>query len=208
LFIAVRPARSVLGATGLLGVFTAWFGMVEAPLPMSIDQGAPAVPIWRLLAMGAAVLPVLALHSSLVDLEVVQTRRLRAMGRRYLSGLGLGCAASYLGICALALDPSVVGIIARAWFAWFGLALMAGAALGWRLAWTMPSVVAVVLWYWGYGGDGRYRWWEFSARPHDDLPSLFLTAALLVLGLIAYWATPWRRRRWIFWRTGRPSRQR
>ncbi|GGM32395.1 hypothetical protein GCM10012279_59180 [Micromonospora yangpuensis] len=94
------------------------------------------------------------------------------------------------------LRPAVLAVIARSWLAWLGLALLAGAILGWRLAWTLPAATAVVLWYWGYSGNQEYRWWEFSARPHDDLPSFLLSVALLAVGLTAYAATPWRLRRW------------
>ncbi|MFC4105208.1 hypothetical protein [Micromonospora zhanjiangensis] len=182
----------------LLGVLVAWFGLVRTPIPTAVEEGKATIPLWRMTAMGAASLPVLALSSPLADLELVATRRLRSMQRRYLAGLSGVCAVTYLALCAIVLHPSVVVIIARSWVAWFGLALVAGAALGWRLAWALPSAVAVVLWYWGYSGHERYQWWEFSARPHDDLPSLVLSIALLAAGLTAYAATPWRRRFWAF----------
>lgn len=193
-FIAVRPARTTLTVTVVLGALAAWIGSVEAPLPAAVNQGQATVPLWRMIAMGAAVLPVLALTSPLAGLELAATQRLRTMQRLYLAGLSTSCAAIYLASCAIVLSPAVVGIIARSWIAWFGLALTAGAVLGWRLSWTLPSAVAIVLWYWGYHEDQRYQWWEFSARPHDDLPSLLLSVTLLVAGLAAYAATPWRRR--------------
>ncbi|QOC94174.1 hypothetical protein [Micromonospora craniellae] len=196
LFLAVRPARTVLAVTVLLGALTAWFGLVQTTIPMAVQEGKPTIPLWRMIAMGAAVLPVLALTSPLADLEQVTTQRLRSMQRRYLAGLSVGCAAIYLFICSIMLHPAVLTITARSWIAWFGLALIAGAILGWRLAWTLPSGTALVLWYWGYSGNQHYQWWEFSARPHDDLPSLVLSVALLAAGLAAYAATPWRRRRW------------
>lgn len=200
LFLSVRPARSVLAGMVLLGALVTWFGMVEAPLPRTVEHDTAFVPLWRLLAMGAAVLPVIGLASPLAGLELAATRRLRSMQRFYLAGLGIGSAVIFLGISALTTQPAVVAIMARGWMGWFGLALLAGAVLGWRLAWTLPSVVAVVLWYWGFGGNDQYRWWEFSARPYDDVPSLVLSAALLAVGLAAYAATPWRRRRLTFWR--------
>lgn len=194
-FLTARPARSVLVAAALLGALTAWLGTRQASVPVAQTEGTAIIPLWRMLAMGAAVLPVLALHSRMADLEVVPTRRLRAWQRCYLAGMNLGCAALYLGISATALHPLVLVIIGRSWLGWCGLALIAGALLGWRLAWTLPATVSVVLIYWGYQGEGKYHWWEFSARPHDDLPSLLLSAALLAAGLVAYSATPWRRQR-------------
>ncbi|MFC8850033.1 MULTISPECIES: hypothetical protein [unclassified Micromonospora] len=196
LFLAVRPARTVLAATVLLGALTAWFGMVQAPFPTAVEEGRAIIPLWRMIAMGAAILPVFALTSPLAGLELVATRRLRSMQRRYLAGLSIGCAVVYLTICATVLQPPVVAIIARSWIAWLGLALLAGAILGWRLSWTLPAATAGVLWYWGFSGSDHYHWWDFSARPHDDLPSLLLSATLLLAGLTAYAATPWRRRRW------------
>lgn len=198
LFLKVRPVRTVVAATMLLGALTVWLGTLTTPIPTAVDQGGVTIPMWRLLAMGAAVLPALALHSPLADLEVVATRRLRTTHRLYLIGLCGGCAAIYLAICATTMPPAVLGIIARSWIAWFGLALIAGSVLGWRQAWTLPSLVAVALWYWGRGIEG-YQWWEFSARPYPDVPSLILSTTLLAAGLTAYGMTPWRRR--MLWRS-------
>lgn len=197
LFLAVRPVRSVLAGTVLLGGLAAWFGLVQTPIPTAIEEGKATIPLWRMIAMGAAVLPVLALTSPLADLEVVATQRLMSMQRRYLTSLSVGCLVIYLAISAIALHPAVLAITARAWAAWFGLALIAGSVLGWRLAWTLPAAASVVLWYWGFSGNEQYHWWEFSARPYDDPPSLFLSAALLIAGVAAYAVTPWRRRRWV-----------
>lgn len=196
LFLTVRPVRTVLAVTVLLGALTAWFGLIETPIPTAVDEGKAKIPLWRMLTMGVAVMPVLSLHSPLASLEMVATRRLRSMQRLYLAGLGIGSAGSFLGICTFVMQPEIIGVIARSWIAWFGLALTAGVTMGWRLAWTLPSLVAIVLFYWGYTGNQQYQWWEFSARPHDDLPSLILSATLLAIGLIAYAATPWRLRRW------------
>ncbi|MDG4765519.1 hypothetical protein O7632_15645 [Solwaraspora sp. WMMD406] len=200
LFLSARPAASILGVVVLLGALAAWFGTVKTPLPQAAGQDSAIIPLWRLLVMGAAVLPVIGLASPLAGLELAATRRLRSMQRFYLAGSGVGSAVIFLGISALAMQPAVVAIMARGWIAWFGLALVAGAVLGWRLAWTLPSVIAVVLWYWGFGGNDQYRWLEFSARPYDDVPSLVLSATLLAVGLAAYAVTPWRRRRLMFWR--------
>jgi hypothetical protein len=193
LFLRARPARSVLLLAVLLGGLTAWLGMREAPVPTAAPEASGVIPIWRLLAMAAAVLPVIALHSRLADLEVVATRRLRSAQRAYLAGMTGICAAVFLSISSIMIPPHILAIMGRSWLAWAGLALLAGVLFGWRLSWTLPAGTATVLIYWGYGGDG-YRWWEFSARPYDDLPSLLLSFALFAVGLFAYAATPWRRR--------------
>lgn len=199
-FLAVRRARSFLLAAVVLGALTVWRGTSAAPVPTAVELGQATIPIWRLLAMGAGVLPVLALHSQLADLEVVATRRLRSYQLRYLGGMSLACLVVYLGISAVVIQPLLLVIMARSWLAWFGLALVAGVVLGWRMAWTLPALAAAVLIYWGYQRGGRYEWWEFSARPHDDVSSLLVSLVLFGVGLAAYWLTPWRRRRLAFWR--------
>jgi hypothetical protein len=193
-FLAARQARPVFAAMILLGTLTAWLGTREASLPSLVAQGRAVIPLWRMLAMGAAVMPVISLQSRLADLEVVTTRSLRRLERLYMIGAGTGCAVIYLGISATTLHPLLLLVIARSWLAWFGLAVIAGVALGWRLAWTLPIALAAALWFWGMQNGGGYRWWEFSARPYDDVPSLVLSIGIFAAGLITYWATPWRRR--------------
>lgn len=199
-FLTVRRVPSALLAIVLAGALTAWLGMYETGLPMAARSNT-TVPLWRLLAMGAAVVPVVSLHSGLADVEVVATGRLRWAQRWYLVVAGVGGGVLYLAVSALTVPPSLLLIIARSWPAWLGLALVSGMVVGWRLAWTLPVATGSVLWYWGDQGNAHYRWWEFSARPSDDLPSLLLSAALLAVGLVAYSVTPWRRRRLAFWRS-------
>ncbi|NIL59532.1 hypothetical protein [Salinispora arenicola] len=194
LFFAIRSAPAVLAAAALLGAVTAWFGLVETPMPSALAQEKVTLPLYRLLVLGVAVLPVVALHSPLADLEVVATSRFRARQRLFLASLSASSAAIFLGTSALVISAPVVEIMARSWLAWFGLALISGSLLGWRLSWMLPSFVAVALWYWGTASSGQYQWWEFSARPSDDLPSHIISVVLLAAGLVMYAATPWRRR--------------
>lgn len=199
-FLSARRMLTVLAVTVVIGAFTSWLGTYQAALPSVVEREQPTIPLWRLFAVAVAVMPVVALHGQLADLEVIATRRLRCCQRIYLGGMGLGCTVVYLGLSSITLSPSTLLVIARSSLAWYGLALIAGVLLGWRLAWTLPMMVACILWYWGYQGDSQqYRWWEFSARPYHDLPSLLLSVVLLIVGLGTYWATPWRRRWLFFW---------
>ena len=162
LFVKTRAARTAVVGSIAVGVLTAWLGLVEARLPTAAEEGQAVIPLWRMLVIAAAVLPVLALSSPLASLEVTATHRLRRVQRYYIFSLATGSAVIYLSISALAIHFSLLAMIARASVAWFGLALLAGRLLGRRLAWTLPSIVAIVLWFWGYQKDG-YPWWEFTA---------------------------------------------
>ncbi|MFV2011272.1 MULTISPECIES: hypothetical protein [unclassified Micromonospora] len=194
IFLAVRRTRSILLAVAVCGVLTAWLGTVEVAVPSVVDHGQGRIPLWRLLAIGAAVLPVLAMQSHLADLEQGVTRSLSRMQRTYLAGMTVSCASIFLALAALTIDPEILLVMLRSWLAWFGLALLAGVFLGWRLAWTLPALVAVVFFYWGYHSGGDYWWWEFSIRPYADVPALLLSLGLFAVGLAAYRMTPWRRR--------------
>jgi hypothetical protein len=191
-FLDLRRARSVFIAAILLGTLTATIGTYETVLPATAGGGRTVLPIWRMLAMVAAATPMVAAQSPLATLEVVMTDRLRRLIRCHLLTTSAGTGLIFLVACSLTLSVPVLAVIARSWLAWTGLALTAGAILGWRLAWTLPAVVAVLLWFWG-ASDGAYPWWEFSARPYHDPASLALSAALLVLGAAACSVTPWHR---------------
>ncbi|MDG4768572.1 hypothetical protein O7632_31440 [Solwaraspora sp. WMMD406] len=195
IFLAVRRTRSILLAVAACGVLTAWLGTVEVAVPSAVDHGQGRIPLWRLLAIGAAVLPVLGMRSHLADLEQGVTRTLRRVQRIHLAGIAVACVSIFLALAALTIDPVILLVMLRSWLAWFGLALLAGVLLGWRLAWTLPALVAVTFFYWGYHSGGDYWWWEFSIRPYADVPALLLSIGLFAVGLVAYSMTPWRLRR-------------
>ncbi|MER5645888.1 hypothetical protein [Streptosporangium sp. NPDC002524] len=192
-FALARRAWVAFALAVLLGVLTAWAGRYEAPVPTASGDGDATLPMWRLLTMGVGTLPALGLHSALRGLEEVGTDVHRRAERRYLLCLSLACAGAYLAVAASALDLPVAGIILRSLPGWLGLALVSGRFLGWRLAWVLPAGALCVLVYWGSTGDGgHHEWWEFSARPHDDVPSLLLSLCLLLGGVTAASATSWR----------------
>ncbi|WP_409074656.1 hypothetical protein [Micromonospora chalcea] len=193
-FLEVRRARGMLFAAVIAGVLTMLIGAHSVAMPMAVNGERGAISIWRMLAIIPGILPALSLHSPLGDLEQMSTRSFRRYERAFLGIVSLLCAGTFLICSAFSFNLQTVAVIARALPAWLGLALIGGKLMGWRLSWTLPTFAATVVWYWGYQGEGRYAWWEFTARPFDDSWSLLLSMALFGLGLLAYEATPWRRR--------------
>lgn len=198
-FFLVRRGWVPLLIAVLFGGLAAWVGSYQAPVPAALETGTATIPLWRVLAMGAAVLPVLSLHSPLADLEAAVTGRQAHMEGCYLVGISCAVAVLYCAVAAITLHPLLLAVMVRSMLGWLGLALVAGRLFGPRLAWIGPSVATCVLSYWGRSGPGGgYAWWEFSARPHDDLAGLSVSAGLLGLGTLFHWAAPrsrWRRRR-------------
>jgi hypothetical protein len=195
-FAEVRRVRVTLVLATVVGALTMWLGTKETPVPSA--AGGAVVPMWRPLAMIAATLPALGMHSSLHDLETVATDVHRRAERRYLSALFLACTGLQVIAAATVLDTSVVLTLVRSLPAWFGVALVAGTCFGWPLAWTLPVGVFGLLEYWGPTGDG-YSWWAFSARPADDVPSMLFSSCLFVAGMACYATTRWRFAATMFW---------
>lgn len=166
--------------------------MKQVALPNASGPGAP-VEFLRLFAVTTGVLPVLTLTSALDELESTAAGDFQRFRTRILL---LGFVASSACITLGALvggDVSALQRLARALPAWFGLALLSGRLLGWRLSWVLPWGVVSALIYWGFDGAARdYRWWEFTAQPIWHRPSLALSCGLLAVGLGAYASTPWR----------------
>jgi hypothetical protein len=77
------------------------------------------------------------------------------------------------------------------------------------LAWIIPVFVGTSFWYWGFDSSSqRYHRWEFSAQPPSDLLSILLVVMLLMVGIAAYAATPWRRRAFLPYRSAFAGRMR
>src|SRR6185503_16474114 len=81
--------------------------------------------------------------------------------------------------------------LVRSVLAWFGLALVSGCLLGWRLSWLVPAMAGSALTYWT--SDDLAPWWDV-AGPSTSLASAVVSVACLALGLGAYRLTAWRRR--------------
>lgn len=188
-FAAVRRAWGALALAVLLGALSAWIGLLELPVPAAAAGGS-TIPVWQLLGVAVGAAPVLALHSHARDLEA-RTDVHRRTEHRYLAGLTAACFGAHLALAALTLPAANTGVLARALLGWLGVALVSGRVLGWRSGWVLPAVVMSVLSFWGPAGGG-HSWWEFTAQPLHDVPSLLLAVLLLATGLAAHALTPWR----------------
>jgi hypothetical protein len=191
-FVSVRRGWAALGLIAILGVLTSFFGLRMASVPSAVEHHGATVPMWRILAMGVGVTPVLSLHSGLRQLEETASRHHRRTESLYAAILSLVGIGGYLLCCSMTLPLSVTLVAARASTAWLGLAILSGRIFGWRFAWIVPAVVSCVLTYWGGGGThGPYAWLAHRPAPEDG-PSLLLSVLLLAIGMVVYTVTPWR----------------
>ena len=188
-FLRLRRCVPLAVAASAIGLLTVAFGAIEAATP-SIDGGG-SVQLWRLLGMGAGIVPALALYSPQEALEKAATLPLRRMEHWVLFTLFAWSAVFFSAAVALVLPSFAVLIALRALPAWFGIALVSGRILGWKLSWVLSTSAACVLVYWGES-SGSFAWWEFTARHPGDVPSAMLSLALFAIGLVSYSMTPWR----------------
>lgn len=192
-FHRVRRPGIAIGTAITLGVIAAVMGKWVSPIPTADMQASPPA-MWRFLLIGPATLPILSLHSPLACLESVSTVRFHRAHVRFLIVVAVACSGSFLAASAIVMPLEIVARMARGLPGWFGLALISGCLLGWRLAWTVPVCLLCPMLYWGTPDmDGRYPWWEFSAPPASDPSALLLNASILAVGILFYWMTPWRR---------------
>ncbi|WP_124266586.1 hypothetical protein [Streptomyces sp. ADI98-10] len=79
---------------------------------------------------------------------------------------------------------------------WTGLGLLSGRLLGWRQGWILPALALLLISYWSVqDGTGSYPWWDFSRSPVAEHPvGIGVSLALLAVGTLAFWMTPWRLR--------------
>lgn len=192
-YLMTRKSRWLLAMMIVIGVVVGGWGALGASVPAATSSGVAEVPLWRLLAVGSASLPVLTLASPLQALETTATSSYYLLRR-----LVLCIAFAISSICILVgavvgIGPGAAPVLARALLVWFGLALVSGRVLSWTYSWVLPCVIMCVLHYWGHDPSGHgYRWWEFTVHPAGHLPSMILAFACLVAGLAAYALSPWR----------------
>jgi len=192
LYLSTRKVHLIILGAVALGVATAVWGSWEAATPAALDGNETHVPLWRLFAVGSAILPVLSLTGPLDTLEAAAGPayfRLRHTVLFATFAVSFACIV-YGG--ALQAEAGTVPLVVRATPAWFGLALLSARILGRRSAWILPWAVMCALIYWGPRGQGAYHWWDFSASPPATTSTAWLSAALFALGVGAHLLTPWR----------------
>ncbi|AEB42410.1 hypothetical protein [Micromonospora maris] len=190
-FAAARNGLVALLLSVVLGLTTAWIGANAVYVPASTPTGETLMPLWKPLSMCAAVIPVLGLHSSLEDLDVVATSRLRRMENLYLATISGVGAMVFVGLAAVALPADQLLPMIRSLPTWFGLALLSGRVAGWRLAWVLPLTAGTMLIYLASGD--RIEWWDIT-EPTGSWGAYGLSVVCLLVGLCAHWLTAWRRR--------------
>lgn len=178
-----------------IGVLVVLMGANEVAAPVSALQETE-VPFRRLFALVAGAIPVAVLASPMASLEAVATQR-----HLWFERSTLVFAALFGVVCVLAdsvadTDWSLVAQLSRTYLAGFGVALIAGKVLGWRLAWVGPWVILAFVIFVGYDSSSQtYRWWDVTARPSGDVRSWLLSIAIVGFGFIAYTWSLW------FWRS-------
>ncbi|MFE5598685.1 hypothetical protein ACFQ8O_05780 [Streptomyces coelicoflavus] len=149
--------------------------------------------MWRFFVLGPAVVSVTALYSSIESLEQVATSRFHSQQKIFLVLVTLSSCACFITWVSLSFPSAMTAIMIRDFFGWFGIALAAGRMFGWRVCWILPVLVLVPMLYWGTAdADGKLPWWEFTARPIEDLGAAVENAALFLSGILVYSLTPWR----------------
>ncbi len=191
-YLQIRNSRWLLTAMLAIGVVVWSWGTFETSIPAATDTGGAKIEFWRLLAVGSASLPALTVTSQMEALEVAGGFPYFKLRRGILGGAFAISSGCILVAVAVGIDSALVPLVARALFAWFGLALISGRLLGWNYSWILPIGALCVLLYWGHGSGGGYQWWEFTAQPATHLPSLIFAITLFVAGVLACSLTPWR----------------
>ncbi|MFG3702296.1 hypothetical protein ACGF5C_31075 [Micromonospora sp. NPDC047620] len=191
-YLSARKSLWLLATVIVLAVVAAVWGSFEASTPAASDSRGSTVPLWRLLAVGAALVPALTLASPMEALEAAAGRSYHRLRNAVLAGATVTSSVCFLTGAALGANLEAIPLIARALPAWLGLALISGRILGWNYTWVAPCGVVCVLLYWGPSSGEGFRWWEFTAQEAGDLPSLLLSVGLFASGLAAYSLTPWR----------------
>ncbi|MET7656803.1 hypothetical protein [Streptomyces sp. NPDC005486] len=191
-FAGPRRPFVALGIAFALGLITSAIGGHLIPMPL-LSPGTTAPPMWRFFVLGPAVVSVTALYSPIESLEQVASSTFHAQQKIFLVLVTFSSCACFVASVSLAFPSAMTAIMIRDFFGWLGIALAAGRMFGWRVCWILPVLVLVPMLYWGTADiDGNFPWWEFTARPIEDIGAAAGNVALCLLGTLIYSLTPWR----------------
>ncbi|MEU5941041.1 hypothetical protein ABZ807_18020 [Micromonospora sp. NPDC047548] len=178
--------------TAVLCALLPFIGAFLVPVPSEgADGGVALVPAWRILAVAVAFGPVLSCHSPFGEMEAATGRNWRRTQAGVLTVNATVCALLFTATCWVLFGGSLAVLVLRGILGWLGISLLAGRLLSWKLAWVGPLAVLPLMIFWGFEQSG-FRWWEFTARPIDDLRAWMLTTGLAAAGVAAYAASSWR----------------
>lgn len=164
-----------------------WAGrwLVERP---SLEPATARLPVTVALALAAAVVLAGTLHSAADDIE-------RTTPRRW-AGWRAGHAAAVPLVAVVAVAPVLPAAaygqqaLIRNTIGLLGLALLTAAALGPRLAWTLPLGYTATVYVAGGTGTGAGRpTWAFVVQPDTSPLALPTALCLLAVGLVAWAGT-------------------
>lgn len=149
-----------------------------AVLPL-VQDAAPLLPA----ASGCLVGAVLVRR--MPELEIGGPVLVRYRAVLALAALLAVTTISSVGL--VAAPATYDAMILRNACAFGGLALAGASLLGARMAWLPVMLVALVTFLDGRNRyDGSARGWAFLLQPMDDARSLWVTVALVGLGVLAY----------------------
>ncbi len=171
-----------LSATG------AWAGQWLATRP-TLDAATARVPVTVALAAAVAVVLAGTLHSPADELERTTPRRWAG----WRAGHATAAAAVGAVLVTPVLPAAVFGqsSLLRNTAGLLGLALLAAAAVGPRLAWSLPLGYACAVYLAaGIRGDGGGRAvWAFVMQPAGSATALAVAVLTMAAGTVVWSAT-------------------
>jgi len=181
-------SRSALAAGAVLLALCAAAALAGSWLVArpSLEPATARLPVTVALALAAAVVLAGTLHSPAHELERTTPRSWAVWRAGHATAAALGAVVAVLPVLPAAehgqqaLVRNTAGLL--------GLALLTAAALGPRLAWTLPLGYTATVYLAGSPGTGAGRpLWAFLLQPAGSAPAVPVALVLLAAG-VATWA--------------------
>lgn len=185
-----RPVGTLGGFTALAGA-SALYGSFEIVMPHS-GVGTQGLPFGWVLPMGFAVLAVGSQVSSMSSWEATAASHLNRRVVGLLLSLFLCAALLVGGIEWLSRGPGPAAQAERGLLFWAGVSLLSSRMFGERHCWLLPVATLFPVTYLSPDAFGQPRWWDWTRATPPDATTWSLATAMLLLGVGASIATPWR----------------